>query len=129
MSNPALMDLEDPLRMVQPLDVDDARRASKLQAELRRQKSAEREKAAGVAARLEGEYRKARAKAYAAARAAGKGAGEAEVTADGESADARVEWKLQEAVVRGLDEALACLDGERSQLKSLMDWSAREGMS
>jgi hypothetical protein len=115
-SNPQALTLEH------PLDMDDARRASRRLAELRREAEDAHEQLTKEAAEAEREYRKAFAQAFVQAEGT---AAEREAIARAQSADAGYERDLAAGMVKVQAERLRGLEGERSQLKSLTEWSMR----
>jgi hypothetical protein len=116
MTNPAA------LRLEQPLEIDDARRASRRLAELRREAEDSHETMTKEAAEAERVYRKKYAEEFI--RATGT-AGEREAKAKAESADEAYVRDLKAGMVKVQVERLRGLEGERSQLKSLTEWSMR----
>lgn len=117
MTNPARLTLE------QPLDIDEARRASRRLAELRREVEDSHKASIEVAADNEAAYRKAYARAFIGAEGT---AAEREAIARSESADACRLRDVSAGMVKVFSERLRGLEGERSMLKSLIEWSARE---
>lgn len=118
MTNPARLHLEN------PLDIDEARRAARRLAEQRRTAEDEHAKAVQKAADKEREYRKKLAKAFV--KAEGATAATKEASARAEAADEAYERDLSAGMVKVCAERLKGLEGERSMLKSLIDWSSRE---
>lgn len=116
MTNPAA------LTMRQPLDLDDARHASRRLAELRREAEDEHERLTKEAAEKERLYRRAYSEAFVQAEGT---AGEREAKAKAESADEAYDRDLAAGMVKVQAERLKGLEGERSQLKSLIEWSMR----
>lgn len=112
-----------PLSLEQPLDIDDARRASRRLADQRRHAEDELERIVGEAATAEQEYRKGLAQAFVGAE--GSTAAEREARARAEVADKSYLRDLKQGMVKVATERLRGLEGERSMLKSLIDWSAR----
>lgn len=110
------------LTLEQPLDIDDARRASRRLAELRRDAEDTHEKLTKDAAEAERVYRKAYARAFIQATGT---AAEREAVAKSESADEAYKRDLAAGMVKVTVERLRGLEGERSQLKSLTEWSMR----
>jgi hypothetical protein len=115
-SNPQALTLEH------PLDMDDARRASRRLAELRREAEDAHERLTQEAAEAEREYRKQYAQEFVAAEGT---AAEREAVARARSADKAYERDLAAGMVKVQAERLRGLEGERSMLKSLVEWSAR----
>jgi hypothetical protein len=117
MSNPRTLGIEEPLEM------DDARRASRKLAELRRGAEALHEEAVTKAADAERDYRKELSKAHLSAE--GSTAAQREAAARAACADAAYLRDLSAGMVRVAQERLRGLEGERSMLKSLIDLSGR----
>lgn len=115
--NPSRLTLE------QPLDIDDGRKASRRLAEVRRDAEDEHEKAITTAANAEANARKAYAEAFIQAQGT---AAEREAKARAEAADEFRQRDITAGMVKVWAERLRGLEGERSMLKSLIDWSARE---
>jgi flagellar biosynthesis/type III secretory pathway protein FliH len=113
------------LTLTHPLDLDDARVAARKLATLRQDAEKQHEDAAAHAADMERDYRKGFARAYAEIRMDGAGAGEADVRAKGATADQGRDRDIARALERSALERLRGLEGERSMLKSLIDWSSR----
>lgn len=111
-----------PLHLEHPLDIDEARRASRRLAELRRSAEQEHRDQIDKAAEAERDYRKGYARALV--KAVGIGV-EREAVAKAEVADLSYKRDLARDMVKACSERLAGLDGERSMLKSLIEWSAR----
>ena len=105
-----------------PLEIDEARRASRRMAEQRREAEEAHEAQVRVAADAEAEYRKAYALAFVEAEGT---AAEREAVAKAGSSDACRERDVAAGMVKVMGERLRGLEGERSMLKSLIDWSAR----
>lgn len=120
------LDLERPYREQDPLDMDDARAASRRVSRLRRDAEAQLVKRAREKGEKESEYRRLRSIAITEARADGP-ATTAKEMADGDSKvrKALVEWKVAEGMYDAARERVKGVEGERSMLKSLIDWSAR----
>lgn len=116
MSNPAALNLPD------PLDIDDARVAARRLAEKRREAEDQHRKAIEAAADAERDYRREYAQAILQAEGTAA-AREAQAKAD--SAHAAYLRDLAAGMVKAATERLRGLEGERSILKSLIDWSAR----
>lgn len=113
---------EGPLLMEQPLEIDDARRASRRLAELRRGAEDAHSKQVHEAAQKERDYRKAYAQAFLGAEGT---VAEREEVARQATADDAYQRDLTAGMVKVCAERLRGLEGERSQLKSLIEWSAR----
>lgn len=116
MSNPAALTLE------QPLEIDDARRASRRLAEMRRDAEDAHEQLTKDAAEAERLYRKAYSQAFVQATGT---AAEREAKAKAEASQEAYERDLAAGMVKVQVERLRGLEGERSQLKSLVEWSMR----
>lgn len=116
MANPAA------LHLAQPLDIDDARIAARRMADLRRTSEDELEKLTKTAADREADYRKAFARAFIAAEGT---AAEREAIAKSEVTKESIDRDVAAGMVKVQAERLRGLEGERSMLKSLIDWSAR----
>lgn len=114
--NPAALTLE------QPLDIDDARRASRRLAELRRDAEQAHEDFTREAAEKEMAYRKAFAEAFIQATGT---AAEREAVAKALAAEEAYARDIAAGMVKVQVERLRGLEGERSQLKSLTEWSMR----
>ena len=117
MSNPR------PLILEQPLDIDDARRASRRLADQRREAEATLDRLVNEAAQAEAAYRKGLAQAFVTAREGT--AAEREAQARAKVADLSLARDLKQGMVKAQTERLRGLEGERSMLKSLIDWSSR----
>ena len=105
-----------------PLEIDEARRAARRLAEQRREAEQAHEDQVRVAADAEADYRKAYAHAFVVAEGT---AAEREAIAKSESASECRERDVAAGMVKVMGERLRGLEGERSMLKSLIDWSAR----
>lgn len=114
--NPSALTLE------QPLEIDDARRASRRLAEMRREAEDEHARLTTEAAEKERLYRKAYSQAFVQTSGT---AAEKEAKAKELSADECYERDLAAGMVKVQVERLRGLEGERSQLKSLVEWSMR----
>lgn len=113
-----------PLHLAEPLGIDEARQASRTLAGQRRNAEKFFEECIERASETERDYRKARAKEYA--RIAGEGtAAQREAIVDAATADKRYERDLAAGMQKAAQERLRGLEGERSQLRALMDLSAR----
>jgi hypothetical protein len=119
MTNPSALTLEH------PLDIDDARRASRRLAELRRSAEDEHERLTKEAADKERDYRRVYSSAFVQATGT---AAEREAKAKSEAADEAYERDLAAGMVKVQVERLRGLEGERSQLKSLTEWSMKLGI-
>lgn len=112
-----------PLLLENPLEIDDARRASHALAEQRREAERELERRVTDAAEKEKIYRKKLAQSFLTAE--GASAAQREAHAKAVAADAAYDRDLAAGLVKACIERLRGLEGERSQLKSLTEWSAR----
>lgn len=110
------------LRLEQPLEIDEARTAARAMATQRRSAEETLQVLVDKAADAEREYRKAFAKAFVSAEGT---AAEREAKAKAASADECYARDLSTGLVKVQHERLRGLEGERSMLKSLVDWSAR----
>lgn len=126
MTNPTRLSLEALLQLGDPLDVSDARQASRLLAENRRTAERTYEEAVACAAEAENIYRKEFAKAFASAEGA---ATKREVEAADNTADFKRDWEIKKGLVKSCLLRLDGIEGERSLLKSLIDWSLRMEMT
>lgn len=116
MPNPAALTLK------QPLDLDDARIAAQRMATLRRGAEDALEVQVGVAAEKEAAYRKAYSQAFVKAEGT---AAEREAVAKAQVSKECSERDVAAGMVKVQTERLRGLEGERSMLKSLIDWSSR----
>lgn len=116
MSNPR------PLVLEQPLDIDDARRASRRLADQRRAAEERLDVLVREAAEAEATYRKALAQEFVKVTGT---AAEREALARAAVADRSYERDLKAGMVKAQTERLRGLEGERSMLKSLVEWSMR----
>ena len=114
--------MRGPLLLTQPLDLDDAREAARQMSVQRRNTEQMLEEQNKTAADAEHAYRKAFAIAFVHAEGT---AAAREAIARAQSADEARERDIEERIWRVLLERLRGLEGERSMLKSLMEWSAR----
>lgn len=118
MTNPSALTLRN------PLDLDDAREAARRLAEIRREAEHFHEQMTEQAAEAERTYRKALARAFA--QHAGEGtAAQREATARAAVADEAYERDLKAGMVKVALERLRGLEGERAQLRALMEWSMK----
>jgi hypothetical protein len=115
-TNPAALILSD------PLDLDDAREAARALSRQRREAERFHERLTEEAAAAERSYRKAYAEAFVKATGT---AAEREAKARSEASDAAYARDLKAGMVKVAAERLRGLEGERSMLKTLMEWSAR----
>lgn len=111
-----------PLMLEQPLDVDDARRAARRLAELRRDAENEHERLTIAAAEAERDYRKAYAQAFVGSEGT---ASEREAQARAQASAEAYARDVAAGMVKVMAERLRGLEGERSMLKSLIEWSSR----
>lgn len=112
-----------PLILTQPLDIDDARLASRRLADQRRAAEQELERMVREAGDAEADYRKALAQAFV--RVDGGTAAAREALARAEVADKSLTRDVKAGMVKVQTERLRGLEGERSMLKSLVEWSMR----
>ena len=116
MTNPVALHLE------QPLAIDEARTAARAMAAQRRDAEDTLQTMVEEAAQTESDYRRAFSEAFV--RAEGTAAAR-EAKAKAESADECFRRDVAAGMVRVQTERLRGLEGERSLLKSLVDWSSR----
>ncbi len=116
MTNPTALHLSE------PLSLDDARQASLKLARQRREAEDAHERFVTEAADTEHAYRKRYAHAFIAAEGT---AAEREAIARAESADEARKRDIAAGMVRVQQERLRGLEGERSQLRGLVEWSMR----
>jgi N12 class adenine-specific DNA methylase len=119
------LELERPYGEADPLDMDDARKASRRVSEMRRSAEAELRAAIEDRGQKEGAYRKALAQAIVRMRqehpatvAVDMAKGEDDVQ------EAMIAFRIAEGMVDAHKERLKTIEGDRSQLKSLIDWSS-----
>lgn len=110
------------LHLERPLEIDEARLASRRMAEQRRAAEDELQRSVERAAETERVYRLAFSKAFVEAEGT---AAAREAEAKAASADECYARDLAAGMVRVQTERLRGLEGERSQLKSLCEWSMR----
>jgi hypothetical protein len=115
-ANPVALHLE------RPLEIDEARTAARRMAEQRREAENALQAQVERAAETEREYRKAFSAAFVAAEGT---AAAREAEAKAASADECYARDLAAGMVKVATERLRGLEGERSMLKSLTDWSSR----
>lgn len=113
--------MKGPLTLEDPLSIDEARHASRRMADQRRAVEEEVRKAVEDAADAEVTYRKAFATSFIQATGT---AAEREAIAKRDSANECKTRDIKTGMVKVLHERLRGLEGERSMLKSLIDWSA-----
>lgn len=116
MSNPVALNLE------RPLEIDEARTAARRMADQRRDAEQALQLQVERAAEAERDYRKSFATAFVHAEGT---AAAREAEAKAQSADECYARDLAAGMVKVCTERLRGLEGERSMLKSLIDWSAR----
>lgn len=113
-----------PIYLSEPLGIDEARAASRALASQRRLAEANLESAIKTAAETELTYRKA--KAIEHTKAAGEGtAAQRDAIVNAATAQERYERDLAAGQVKVWQERLKGLEGERSQLRGLIELSAR----
>lgn len=120
MTSPAFL---GPLLLENPLEIDDARRASHALAQQRRAAEEELDRLAREAAEAERLARKDLARAFLIAE--GDTAAMREAHARSLAADAFYRRDLAVGLVKAQHERLRGLEGERSQLKTICEWSAK----
>lgn len=108
-----------------PLDIDDARRASRRLAELRREGEDQLEKAVKEHAEAERDYRKRLSRAFVENAGMDGLAAAKEAKAHADAADARYDRDLAEGLVKVAGERLRGLEREGAALRSLTEWSQR----
>lgn len=125
MSNNHLLDIERPYREGDPLDADDAREASRMSSRLRRNAEAELRQAVENRGNAEGNYRMLLAKAIVRMRqdhpatvAVDMAKGEEDVN------KALIDFRIADGMVDAHKERLRSIEGDRSQLRGLIDFSA-----
>lgn len=120
------LDLEKPYRELgDPLMMDDARNAAHVTAQMRRRAEEELERRVQTKATTEAEYREKLAKEIVIQKAEhGATAAKELAHQDAEVKKALIAFKVAEGMVLASKERLEGLEGERSMLKSLIDWSA-----
>lgn len=111
-----------PLNLERPLEIDEARTAARRMADQRRSAEDALQQQVEVSAESERVYRKAFSQAFIAAEGT---AAAREAEAKAKSADECYARDLAAGMVKVQTERLRGLEGERSMLKSLLDWSAR----
>lgn len=112
-----------PLLLENPLEIDDARRASHALAQQRRAAEADLDRLTRDAAEAERVYRKALSEAFLTA--TGDTAAMREAKAKAMASDAGYDRDLAAGLVKACIERLRGLEGERAQLRQLSDWSMR----
>jgi hypothetical protein len=119
------LDLETPYRESDPLGMDDARAASRRASQMRRDAERERITRGEKKAEAEVAYRKARALAIMRLKI-DHGATVAKELSDGEDdvSPLLLEKMKADTLYDAAGERLKTLEGERSMLKSLIDWSS-----
>ena len=110
-----------PLTLTDPLSIDEGRLAAQAISRQRRGMEDMVEKSVEEAADAEANYRKAYAEAFIQAEGT---AAEREAIAKRDSAKEARERDIKAGMVKVMHERLRGLEGERSLLKSLLDWSA-----
>lgn len=116
MTNPVALHLE------QPLEIDEARTAARAMASQRRDAENTLQEFVEDAAEAESVYRRKFSESFIAATGT---AGEREAKAKAASADECYRRDVSAGMVKVQTERLRGLEGERSMLKSILDWSAR----
>lgn len=108
-----------------PLDIDDARRASRRLAELRREAENALEDAVRESAEAERDYRKALSQAFVRNANFEGTAAAREAKSRADAADAAYKRDLAEGMVKVAGERLRGLEREGAALRSLTEWSQR----
>lgn len=111
-----------PIHLAEPLAIDEARSASRALASQRRNAEAELERAVEHAAATEQKYRKAYARAIVTVEGP---AVVKEAQAKAQASSEAYERDLAAGMVKVAQERLRGLEGERSQLRALMDLSSK----
>jgi membrane protein involved in colicin uptake len=119
--------LNAPYQQDDPLEMSDAREASRRMTRIRRDAEAEFRAAIVDRAKKEAAYRQALAEAIVRIKAEGSSSTEATERARGDASvkKALIDFRVAEGMVKAHEERLRGCEGERSQLKSLIDYSAR----
>lgn len=119
------LDIERPYQQGDPLDMDDAREASRRSSEMRREAEEALRQAVERRAEAEAEYRKRLAVAIVHKRQEAP-ATVAKDLAHGEPevSEAMVAFRIAEGMVDAAKERLRTIEGDRSQLRGLIDFSA-----
>lgn len=117
------LDLERPYRERDPLAMEDAREASREVARLRRRAEADLVKAVKTAAEKEHTYRKRISEEVVKAKVDHPATVALEV-ARGKVQKELVEYRVAEGMVKAAEQRIRGVEGERSLLKSLIDWSS-----
>lgn len=110
---------------LQPLEIDEGRTAARRMATVRRDTETAYEEALKSAAERERDYRLRLSRAFAELADFQGTAAAREAKADELSAEARYDRDLAQAIVKAHKERLDGLEGERSLLKSLLEFSMR----
>ena len=118
-----MSDFLGPLLLEHPLEISEARRASHALAQQRRAAEADLDRLTREAAEKEREYRQTLAKSFLVAE--GDTAAMREADAKSRASHAGYERDLAVGLVKACQERLRGLEGERSQLKTLSEWSAK----
>jgi hypothetical protein len=120
------LDLERPYRELgDPLESEDARKASHITAQMRRRAEEELERRYREAATKEADYRRELSKVIVKKKADHGATIAKELAADDEKVrELFIAWKVADGLVEAGKQRLKGLEGERSMLKSLIDWSA-----
>lgn len=125
MSNNHLLSIERAYSQGDPLDMDDAREASRRSSQMRRQAEADHRAAVEKVGQAEGEYRKLLSQEIVKAKA-DHGATAALDIAKGDSkvVKALIDFRVASGMVDAAKERLKTVEGDRSQLRGLIDFSA-----
>lgn len=120
------LELERPYQQQDPLDMDDARLASREISRLRRRAEGDYRKAIEERASKEAEYRSALAKAIVRLKVDNASSAAAELArGDDTVKKALIDFRVAEGMVKAQEQRVLGVEGERSMLKSLIDYSAR----
>lgn len=125
MSNNHLLSIERAYAEGDPLDMDDAREASRTSSRMRRAAEAELRQRVEEVGKAEGAYRELLAKEIVAAKA-DHGATAALDIAKGDAkvVKALIDFRVASGMVDAAKERLKTIEGDRSQLRGLIDFSA-----
>ena len=123
------LELDRPYKQDDPLDMDDARRAAHRMAQIRREREADYRTAIEDRAAKEAEYRKNLSLAIVRLRGEGVASSAAPEAARGDDTvkQSLIDFRIAEGMVDAHKQRLQGVEGERSMLKSLIDYSAKVG--
>lgn len=120
------LELERPYQQQDPLDMDDARLASREISRLRRRAESDYRKAIEDRAHKEAEYRAALSKAIVRLKVDNASSAAAELArGDDTVKQALIDFRVSEGMVKAQEQRVLGVEGERSMLKSLIEYSAR----